>query len=96
MKPVCARGTSIKVVRELARSYGAAALDRCLTAQIETQTNDCVVCVDSARSVDLLARAVYVKNRVEEKGVTFNEAMRELGLKMRSVQQMKDQGGTFQ
>ena len=96
MKPVCERGSAIKSVRDLARSYGTAALNRCLTAQLETQTNGCVVCADRTRSVDLLARAAYVKNRVEEKGVTVNEAIRESGGKMRGVQQMKHQGGTLQ
>ena len=88
MKSACERGSSIKAVRDLARCYGAAELNHCLTTQIETQTNGCVVCADSSRSVDLLARAAYVKNRVEEKGVTVNEAIRELGRKMRGVQQV--------
>jgi hypothetical protein len=89
MKHAGERGSAIKVVRDLARFYGAAALNRCLAAQLEMQTNGCVVCADNARSVDLLARAAYVKNRVEEKGATVNEAIRELGRKMRGVQQVK-------
>jgi hypothetical protein len=92
MKPACERGSSIKALRDLAGFYGAAELNRCLTAQLETQTNGCVVCADSARTVDLLAWAAYVKNRVEEKGVTVNGAIRELGCRMRRAQQMKLQG----
>lgn len=74
MKPACEQGSSIKALRDLAGFYGAAELNRCLTAQLETQTNDCGVCADSARTVDLLAWSASVKNRVEEKGVTVNEA----------------------
>ena len=86
------RDGSITTLRYLAVRYGAAELDRCLTAQLETQTNDCVACANSARSVDLLARAAYVKNQVEEKGVTVNAALRELARRMRNVQQMKRSG----
>lgn len=89
MKQACERATYIKDVRSLARSFSAAELNRCLAAQIDRQMNGCAVCAVSSHSVDLLARAVYVKTMVEEKGVTVKAAMRELGRKMRSVQQMK-------
>ena len=96
MQHACERDGSITALRYLAVRYGAAELDHCLTAQLETQANDCVVCAYSARSVDLLARAAYVKHQVEEKAVTVNEAIRELARRMRNVQQMKQQGGTLQ
>ena len=90
MKQACKQGRYIKDVRALARFFSTAELNRCLASQIDRQTNGCAVCADSSRSVDLLARAVYVKTMVEEKGVTVKEAMRELGRKMRSIQQMKE------
>lgn len=89
MKQNCGQTGRISHVRALAQGFSAAELDRCLARQIEWQANRCLVCADSVMSVDLLARAVYVRNQVEEAGVTLDQALRELGHRMRRVHQMK-------
>lgn len=89
MKPDGRRGTPVSFVRALAQALSTAELEHCLAEQIEAHKNSCVVCADHALSVDLLARATYVRNRVDGAGVTLNQALRDLGRRMRRVYEFK-------
>lgn len=87
MKQTCAPGMGMAKVRRLAESFTAAELNRCLDAQIDTQANACMACLNNAQALDLLARAAYVRHKVETGGDTVNGAMRELGRRMRRLLQ---------
>lgn len=89
MKQDCGQTGPISHVRALARDFSAAELERCLASQVGSQTNRCLACADSVISVDLLARAAWVSNMVEKTGVTLDQALRELGHRMRRVHRMK-------
>ena len=92
MQQACEREPRFGRVRALALDFSAEELDRCLQQQIDTAGNECMVCTDSTQSLDLLARAAYVRNGVEETGITLTGALRELGRRMRRVHQWAEQG----
>ena len=89
MKQDCRQAGRISHIRALAQNFSAAELDHCLARQIEMQSNRCLVCADNVMSVDLLARAAWVRNLVEKTGVTPDQALRKLGHRMRRVHRLQ-------
>lgn len=73
-------------VRALAQRFGPDELEACIRDQLEEGAN---VCESSGRTeeiVGVLAKAEFVKARMAQ-GATLPEAMRELGRRIRAVQQ---------
>ena len=77
------------MVRELVTVFDKSRLDRCLNHSIENNPNSCVDMGENSDNVNILAKAVYIREKVDG-GETVNNAIRELGRRMRQVQVSDD------
>jgi hypothetical protein len=75
---------NMSTVRSLAERYSYEQLDACLQAEISGGINRCVDRADRDIAIDLLARAGQVRQLLDG-GMVVNEAMRELGRRMRQI-----------
>ena len=74
--------SDIKTVRELAQLFNAKQISKCIDDQIETQSNDCEITGENIDIVNTLARAGVIR-QLTDSGSSFQEAVRELGRRMR-------------
>ena len=77
----------LKEIRELARKYSPDQIEGCITQQIETGKNVCMADADSVRIVNELAKASFIRKRMEE-GMSLPDAIRELAKKMREFMEL--------
>jgi hypothetical protein len=77
-------------IRALAQRFEPDELEACIRDQLEEGANVCEPSGRTEEIVGVLAKAEFVKVLME-KGTTLPEAMRELGRRIRAVQQ---QGGS--
>jgi uncharacterized protein YoaH (UPF0181 family) len=80
----------VKEIRELARRYTAEEIEACIAQQLGAGTNPCEAGESTTEIVNVLAKAEYVQHLMQEKGMTIGEAIRELGRRIRAVQQGDD------
>jgi hypothetical protein len=73
-------------IRALAQRFSPDELEACIRDQLEEGANVCEPSGRTEEIVGVLAKAEFVK-ALMEKGFTLSEAMRELGRRMRAVQQ---------
>jgi len=73
-------------VRALAQRFGPEELEACIRDQLKEGANICEPSGRTEEIVGVLAKAEFVK-ALMEKGFTLSEAIRELGRRMRAVQQ---------
>ena len=73
-------------IRVLAQRFRPQELEACIRDQLEAGANVCEPSGRTEEIVGVLAKAEFVK-ALMEKGFTLSEAMRELGRRMRAVQQ---------
>lgn len=72
-------------IRKLAEERSVGQLEACLEM---TQMAGASACVEDATrevAIDRLAKAVYLRKRMEVKGISVREALRDLGRQMRSI-----------
>jgi len=75
-------------VRSLASELDKTRLEQCIEQSLTNQPNPCFYQVFSEESeevVNVLTKAAYIRGRVD-KGESINQAMRELGKRIRSIQ----------
>jgi len=77
-------------IRVLAQRFRPDELEACISDQLRTGANVCEPSGRTEEIVGVLAKAEFVK-ALTEKGFTLSEAIREIGRRMRAVQQ---QGGS--
>lgn len=73
-------------IRTLAQRFSPEELEACIRDQIEEGANVCAPSGRTEEIVGILAKAEFVK-ALMKKGCTLSEAIRELGRRMRAVQQ---------
>ena len=73
------------LVRNIVKQYNQAELELCLNNQLSSQCNTCMANDDAEFTVNILARAGFVK-KLQRQGYSLNQAMRELGKRMRALQ----------
>lgn len=73
-------------IRALAQRFHPDELEACIRDQLEEGANVCELSGRTEEIVGVLAKAEFVK-ALMEKGVTLPAAMRELGRRIRAVQQ---------
>ena len=77
----------LKEIRELAAKYSPDQIESCITQQIETGQNVCLADSDSVRIVNELAKASFIRKRMED-GMPLPDALRELAKKMREFMEL--------
>lgn len=75
-------------IRALAQRFSPDELEACIRDQLEKGANVCEPSGRTEEIVGVLAKAEFVK-ALMEKGFTLPEAIRELGRRMRAVQQQR-------
>jgi hypothetical protein len=75
----------IREIRELSRKFTPEQIEGCITQQIKTGLNVCVINSSTEKIVNELAKAQFVRDRLD-KGISLGEALRELAGKMRQIQ----------
>jgi len=75
----------IAEIRELARKFPPEEIDACITRELEQGENPCTPPGPVDRDLDALAKAEWVRSRVDE-GVPLGDAVRELAKRIRGVQ----------
>lgn len=72
-------------VRTLVNRHHCQDLEACLQQAIEGGRNDCLPGRLQEEAVNLLAKAAYVRNRMETEQLEAWEAIRALGVQMRGI-----------
>ena len=80
-------GAHIPEVRELARRFSTDQIEGCIHHQLDEGSNPCAPDESAEEAMSVLAKAEYVRSLMEEQGLTLSAAIRELGRKIRAVQQ---------
>jgi len=80
-------GIHIREIKDLARRFDPAVIEGCIQQAIDLgRPRDCDVDAATAETVDILSKAGYVRSRMDD-GLSLGEAVRELGRKIRQVQE---------
>lgn len=75
----------IAEIKALASQFSAAQIDRCIESTLRHNENPCIADDELERVMNVLAKAKFVKAQME-RGMTQQEAMRELGRSIRAAQ----------
>ncbi|MEF8793698.1 hypothetical protein [Thiohalorhabdus sp.] len=82
------RGTTpVREIRELARRFSEAEIENCIHHQLDAGNNPCAPDESAKEAMAVLAKAEYVRQLMEEPGYSLSQAIRELGRRIRQVQQ---------
>lgn len=72
-------------IRKLAEERSTGQLEACLDMTLRAGASDCVADAASEVAIDRLAKAVYLRKRMDREGISAREALRDLGIRMRSL-----------
>jgi len=72
-------------IRELAKHFDAASIEQCMELALQNKPNPCYSAGDLEDIMNVLAKASFVKAQ-QEQGESLAEAIRELGKRIRAVQ----------
>jgi hypothetical protein len=75
----------IPEIRALAARFSAEQIERCIELTLQRNDNPCIAERDLQEAMNVLAKAEFVKAQIE-RGMTQQEAMRELGRRIRAMQ----------
>lgn len=76
----------LREIQELARRLDTGKLEECMHQEMEQKFNVCAEEGSIEEVMNILAKAEFVRQRMEE-GVSMRDAVRELGRRIRAVQQ---------
>ncbi|OGW27582.1 MAG: hypothetical protein A2X59_10195 [Nitrospirae bacterium GWC2_42_7] len=74
----------VREIRELSKKFTPEQIEGCITQQLETGRNICVINSSTEETINELAKAQFVRDRVD-KGISLGDALRELAEKMRQI-----------
>lgn len=80
-------GTYIPEIRELARRFSEAEIEGCIHHQLDAGNNPCAPDQSAEQAMAVLAKAEFVRHLMGEQGLSLSAAVRELGRRIRQVQQ---------
>lgn len=75
----------ITEIQSLASQFSAEEIDRCMALTLQRNENPCIADPDVEKVMNVLAKAGFVKAKIEQ-GLTQQEAIRELGRRVRAAQ----------
>ena len=76
----------IKQIRDIAKKYTPEEIEGCITQQMETGNNVCLIDSNSEKIINELSKAEVIRQLMDE-GMSLADALRELARRMRLVQQ---------
>ena len=75
----------IKQIRDIAKKYTPEEIEGCITQQMETGNNVCLMDANSEKIINELSKAEMIRQLMDE-GMSLADALRELARRMRLVQ----------
>jgi hypothetical protein len=75
----------IKHIKEIADKYTPEQIEKCISQQIESGGNICHMDESTEKILNELAKAEFIKE-LQNKGISFTDALRELARRMRLLQ----------
>ena len=75
----------IKQIRDIAKKYTPEEIEGCITQQMETGNNVCLMDANSERIINELSKAEVIRQLIDE-GMSLADALRELARRMRLLQ----------
>lgn len=75
----------IKHIKEIANKYTPEQIENCIKQQMEYGNNVCHFDETTEKIINELAKAEFIRELVD-KGISFNDALRELARRMRLLQ----------
>ena len=76
----------IKQIRDIAKKYTPEEIEGCITQQMVTGNNVCLMDANSEKIINELSKAEVIRQLMDE-GMSLADALRELARRMRLVQQ---------
>lgn len=80
------QNSNIRIMRQLVNQFSHIEIERCIKQQINTGCNTCLQISDNEEMVNLLAKAGFMHSLISS-GYKVNDALRELGKRMRVFNQ---------
>ncbi|HKJ70218.1 MAG TPA: hypothetical protein VKA55_00495 [Gammaproteobacteria bacterium] len=80
-------GIHLKEIRDLAERFSGDQIEGCIHHQLDAGSNPCAPDTGSEQAMNVLAKAEYVRGLMDEQGYSLSQAIRELGRRIRRVQQ---------
>jgi len=93
MEPEERHGVHLKEVRELAQRFSEDQIEGCIHHQLDEGSNPCAPDGTAEEAMGVLAKAEYVRHLMDEGGYSLSAAIRELGRRIRRMQQFGEAGG---
>ncbi len=72
-------------LKKIVEKYSAAQLEGCIRQQLEKGENACEVIEEADEVITDLSKAEVVRELMEQQGMKFSDALRELGRRIRAV-----------
>lgn len=83
-------GMHLKEIRELAQRFSGEEIEGCIHHQLDAGNNPCAPSESAEEAMNMLAKADYVRDLMDDHGYSLSEAVRELGRRIRRAQQLED------
>ena len=80
-------GIHLREIRELAGRFSGPQIEGCIHHQLDSGDNPCAPNESAERAMGVLAKAEYVRHLMDDRGYSLSQAIRELGRRIRQVQQ---------
>ena len=87
--PGPAGGMHLKEIRELAQRFSGEEIEGCIHHQLDAGSNPCAPSESAEEAMNVLAKADYVRDLMDQHGYSLSEAVRELGRRIRRAQQLE-------
>ncbi len=80
-------GIPLEEIRDLARRFSEEQIEGCIHHQLDAGHNPCAPDKATEEAMNILAKAEFLRQLMEEQGYGLSAAIRELGRRIRKVQQ---------
>jgi predicted RNA binding protein with dsRBD fold (UPF0201 family) len=80
-----------KQLKKLTEMFSAGQIQTCIRQQLDKGENSCDVVDETDEVIAALSKAEVVRELMEQKGLRFSEALRELGRRIRAVYGSEDE-----
>ena len=77
-------------LKKIVEKYSAEQLESCIRQQLEKGENACEVIEEANEVITDLSKAEVVRELMEQQGMKFSDALRELGRRIRAVYGKED------
>jgi len=85
-------GIHVKEIRDLAQRFSGQQIEGCIHHQLDEGSNPCAPDESAEEAMNVLAKAEYVRHLMDDEGYSLAAAIRELGHRIRRMQQYGEAG----